>query len=128
MPRLADVAIGLWQRAAIFLKRAGTIILTTTVVLWALASFPVAGPGQKQSDVSIAGRIGDAIHVVVAPIGFLADHVEILYDLDIEARAMAEARGLVLHRTRSLDASPRLLEALEGVARPLLARFEAVSA
>jgi ferrous iron transport protein B len=73
MPRLADVAIGLWQRAVIFLKRAGTIILTTTVVLWALASFPVAGPGQKQSDVSIAGRIGDAIHVVVAPIGFNKD-------------------------------------------------------
>jgi ferrous iron transport protein B len=73
MPRLADVAIGLWQRAAIFLKRAGTIILTTTIVLWAFASFPVAGPGQKQSDVSIAGHIGDAIHVVVAPIGFNKD-------------------------------------------------------
>ena len=73
MPRLGDVAIGLWQRAAIFLKRAGTIILTTTIVLWALASFPVAGPGEKQSDVSIAGRIGDAIHVVVAPIGFNKD-------------------------------------------------------
>ena len=60
MPRLADVAIGLWQRAAIFLKRAGGIILVTTIILWALASFPVAGPGQKQSDVSIAGKIGDA--------------------------------------------------------------------
>jgi ferrous iron transport protein B len=73
MPRLADVAIGLWQRAAIFIKRAGTIILTTTIVLWAFASFPVAGPGQKQSDVSVAGHIGDAIHVVVAPIGFNKD-------------------------------------------------------
>ena len=55
MPRLRDVAIGLWQRAAIFLKRAGGIILITTLILWALASFPVAGPGQKQSEVSIAG-------------------------------------------------------------------------
>jgi len=73
LPRLADIAIGLWQRAAIFLKRAGTIILATTVILWALASFPQAGPGQKQSDVSIAGYIGDAIHVVVAPIGFNKD-------------------------------------------------------
>ncbi len=73
MPRLGDVAIGLWQRAAIFLKRAGTIILFTTVFLWALASFPQAGPGQKQSEVSIAGKIGDAIHVVVAPIGFNKD-------------------------------------------------------
>lgn len=73
LPRVGDVVIGLWQRAEIFLKRVGTIILATTIILWALASFPVAGPGQKQSDVSIAGRIGDAIHVVVAPIGFNKD-------------------------------------------------------
>ena len=73
MPRLADIAIGLWQRAVIFLKRAGGIILTTTIILWAFASFPQAGPGQKQSDVSIAGKIADGIHVVVAPIGFNKD-------------------------------------------------------
>ena len=73
LPRLSDVAIGLWQRAAIFLKRAGTIILATTIVLWALASFPQAGPGEKQSDVSIAGYIADGIHTVVAPIGFNKD-------------------------------------------------------
>ena len=45
MPRLTDIALGLYQRAMIFLKRAGTIILGTTIVLWALASFPQAGPG-----------------------------------------------------------------------------------
>jgi len=73
LPRLADVAIGLWQRAMIFLKRAGTIILATTIILWALASFPQAGPGEKQSDVSIAGHIADGIHAVVAPIGFNKD-------------------------------------------------------
>ena len=48
MPLLKDVAIGLYQRAMIFLKRAGTIILGTTVLLWALASFPQAKPGQSQ--------------------------------------------------------------------------------
>jgi len=73
MPRLKDVAIGLWQRALIFLKRAGTIILGTTIVLWALASYPQAGPGEKQSEVSIAGKIGSAIEVVVKPIGFNHD-------------------------------------------------------
>ena len=73
MPRLTDIAIGLWQRALIFLKRAGGIILVTTIILWAFASFPQAGPGQKQSDVSIAGKIADGIHVVVAPIGFNKD-------------------------------------------------------
>ena len=73
MPRLTDIVLGLWQRAMIFLKRAGGIILVTTIILWAFASFPQAGPGQKQSDVSIAGHIADGIHVVVAPIGFNKD-------------------------------------------------------
>ena len=69
-PRIGDVLIGLLQRIQIFLKRAGTIILATTIVLWALASVPEAGPGEKQSEVSIAGRIADGIEVVVRPIGF----------------------------------------------------------
>ncbi|HMI41533.1 MAG TPA: ferrous iron transporter B, partial [Sphingomicrobium sp.] len=73
LPHIKDIALGLWQRAMIFLKRAGGIILVTTIILWALASFPAAGPGQRQSDVSIAGKIADGIHVVVAPIGFNKD-------------------------------------------------------
>ena len=69
-PLLKDVLIGLLTRVEIFLKRAGTIILGTTIVLWALASVPQAGPGQKQSEVSIAGHIADGIETVVKPIGF----------------------------------------------------------
>jgi ferrous iron transport protein B len=72
-PSLKDVAIGLLTRAQIFLKRAGTIILGTTIVLWALASIPQAPAGQKQSDVSIAGHIGSGIEAVVRPIGFNHD-------------------------------------------------------
>jgi ferrous iron transport protein B len=72
-PPLKDVAIGLLTRAQIFLKRAGTIILGTTVILWALASIPQAGPGQKQSEVSIAGHIATGIETVVKPIGFNHD-------------------------------------------------------
>jgi ferrous iron transport protein B len=73
MPRLADVAIGLWSRAWIFVKRAGTIIALTTVILWALLSFPRAPEGQSQVDHSIAGRIASGIEVVVKPIGFNHD-------------------------------------------------------
>jgi len=73
LPALKDIALGLWQRAFIFLKRVGGIILVTTVVLWALASFPQAAPGEKQSEVSIAGRIASGIEVVVRPIGFNHD-------------------------------------------------------
>jgi ferrous iron transport protein B len=72
-PPLKDVAIGLLTRVQIFLKRAGTIILGTTIILWALASIPQAAPGQKQSEVSIAGHIADGIETVVKPIGFNHD-------------------------------------------------------
>ncbi|HEX8258517.1 MAG TPA: ferrous iron transporter B [Allosphingosinicella sp.] len=72
LPSLRDIAIGLWQRALIFLRRAGTIILVSTIVLWALLSFPQPeeGSGQTVLDTSIAGRIADGLEVVVAPIGF----------------------------------------------------------
>jgi ferrous iron transport protein B len=73
MPAMKDVAIGLWQRAMIFLKRAGTIILFTTIILWALASFPKAEPGQRQVEASIAGHISNGIYQVVKPIGFNHD-------------------------------------------------------
>ena len=54
--------------------------------------------------------------VVVAPVQFLADHLEILYDVDVGAREQAEAAGLALRRIRSLNADPNLIEALASVA------------
>jgi len=70
-----DLALGLWQRAYAFLQRAGTIIAFTTIVLWALLSFPQvpAGSGKSQIDYSIGGRIADGLAVVVKPIGFDRD-------------------------------------------------------
>jgi len=73
MPRLGDLLIALWQRAWIFLRRAGTIIFMVTVVLWLLLSFPRAEPGQNQIDASIAGRLANGLAVVVEPIGFNRD-------------------------------------------------------
>ncbi len=73
LPSFKDIALGLLQRAQIFLKRAGTIILGTTILLWALASFPQAKPGQSQVEASIAGHISDGIYQVVRPIGFNHD-------------------------------------------------------
>jgi ferrochelatase len=58
--------------------------------------------------------------VVFAPIGFLADHVEILYDLDIEAAGMARERGLSWARSPSLNDDDDFIDVLAGVARPLL--------
>jgi ferrous iron transport protein B len=75
MPLLRDLLLGLWQRAWIFLRRAGTIILTSTIILWALLSFPKTDPasGISQIDYSIAGRIANGLEPLVAPIGFNRD-------------------------------------------------------
>lgn len=70
LPIVRDVLLGLWQRAWIFLRRAGTIIMAATVALWVLASYPVAPEGVKQSEYSIAGRIASGLEVVLRPIGF----------------------------------------------------------
>jgi ferrochelatase len=76
---------------------------------------PIAwlGPDLKQALEALASR--GRRHVVFAPIGFLADHVEILYDLDIEARAWAEELGILSHRTASLNATEPLVAALAAV-------------
>jgi protoporphyrin/coproporphyrin ferrochelatase len=50
--------------------------------------------------------------VLVTPVGFLADHVEVLFDLDIEAQASAQKLGIHLERSESLNSSPLLIEAL----------------
>ena len=73
LPRLKDLALGLWQRAWVFLRRAGTMIFLVTVILWALLNFPRAGEGESQVDASIAGKIANGLAVVVEPIGFNRD-------------------------------------------------------
>ncbi len=100
-PPLRDLAIGLWQRAWVFLRRAGTIIFVVTVVLWLLLSFPKAGPGESQSEASIAGHIADGLQVVVEPIGF--NH-EIALSL-IPAMAAREVAVASLATTYAVDAA-----------------------
>lgn len=72
LPRLGNLLIGLWQRAEIFLRRVGGIILVMTVCLWALSSFPLPPENATGSPIqySIAGMMGQALAVVFAPIGF----------------------------------------------------------
>lgn len=72
LPRLGNLAIGIWQRAEIFLRRVGGIILIMTVCLWALSSFPLPPDNATGSPIqySIAGMMGQALAVVFEPIGF----------------------------------------------------------
>ena len=66
VPHLRDLAIGLWERALIFLKRVGGIILALTILLWVLLNVP-AGVGIEDT---LAGRIGRALAVLFEPLGF----------------------------------------------------------
>lgn len=72
LPHLPDLALGLWERALIFLKRVGGIILALTILLWFLLSFPAAPADATLPaiDYSFAGRIGHAMAIFFAPLGF----------------------------------------------------------
>ncbi len=71
-PAARDMALGLYGRATAFLSRAGTIILASTILLWGLASWPQppAGGQRPAIEYSLAGRIGEALEPIFAPIGF----------------------------------------------------------
>lgn len=72
LPRLSNLAIGLWQRCVIFLRRVGGTILFLTICLWFLASFPSAPIGATGANIeySFAGMLGRGLAVIFAPIGF----------------------------------------------------------
>ncbi len=72
LPTARNLAIGLWQRAAIFLKRVGTIIMALSIALWFLASYPAAPEDAELSAIeySYAGKMGKALATVFEPIGF----------------------------------------------------------
>lgn len=64
-------------------------------------------------DLKAAGHT----HVLIAPVQFLADHLEILYDIEIGAREQAEEHGIVFARTESLNTSPLFIKALAEVVK-----------
>jgi ferrochelatase len=72
---------------------------------------------------SVLRRIADtgARRVALAPVGFLADHVETLYDLDVEAKALCSELGLELIRVPALNTEPAFLDALAGLVRRAIA-------
>ncbi|HEX2732409.1 MAG TPA: ferrochelatase [Polyangiaceae bacterium] len=78
------------------------------------------GPSLEQSLRGSAAR--GVRQVSVAPFGFLADHVETLYDLDIEARELAHALGLEWSRIPALNTDARFIAALAAIAQDALGR------
>ncbi len=78
-PSVRSLGVSVWQRCQIFLRRAGTVILSLSIVLWALATFPHASPDatlpeaerqEAQLAYSALGRFGHAIEPIVRPLGY----------------------------------------------------------
>jgi ferrochelatase len=83
------------------------------------ADIPWLGPQVE----AVIPALAEAGHrdVLVAPVGFVADHVEVLYDLDIELQEIAAAHGVHLERPAMLNDSPALIAALAALVRARLA-------
>ncbi len=86
---------------------------------------PWLGPGVEDTlkQLSAAGNRG----AFLQPIGFVCDHVEILYDIDIAFREFAQTLGMKLWRAESLNDSPAFVRAIAGVARTRLAMYKGTS-
>lgn len=111
LPRLRDLALGLWLRALAFLTRAGTIILAAALLLWALASFPRHNGHPPDLTESFAGRVGAALHPLVAPVGFGPDIALALVPAMAAREVAISALGTV-HAIKGDDPSAGLVERL----------------
>ncbi len=128
IPSLRQLAMGLHERAMIFLRRVGGIILALTVILWFLSTFPAppAGAVGPAIEYSLAGRLGHALQVIFAPIGFnwqiaialvpglAAREVAVgalgtVYALSATGEDVASALGPVIAQTWSLATALSLL-------------------
>ena len=73
-PVVRGIVQRMWERGGIFLRRAGTVILALSIILWAMLTFPKPeNPDATQSEAlahSVAGRMGHAIEPVIAPLGY----------------------------------------------------------
>jgi ferrochelatase len=80
------------------------------------------------NDVLRAQAARGTRRVLAVPIGFVCDHVEVLHDLDVEARATAEGLGLALHRAAAVNDHPAFIGALADLVRRAATRAPATPA
>lgn len=75
MPTIKGTLLHMWERAWCYIRKAGTVILAASIVIWALLTYPTPPPGaelQGQPEIAytVAGRIGKAIEPIITPLGF----------------------------------------------------------
>ena len=93
---------------------------------WAFAYQSAATTGEKWLGPDLIETLGSrpfGSNILIIPIGFVADHLEILYDIDQEAQTFANDHGLKLLRTESLNTSPTLIRALTDVVKQRVKTF-----
>jgi ferrochelatase len=109
-----------------YLAAVGALVGSTRVVFQSQGQS--AGPGGRPMEwlgpdlpAAIAEAKAEGVrHLLVAPIGFLADHVEILYDLDIEAKQWAQEAGMGLSRTASLNDDDDMIQTIASLVKRAL--------
>ena len=116
-PSVRSIALGLWQRVTIFLRRVGGIILTLSVVLWFLASFPVPPEGAAVSAIeySLVGRLGQFIAPLFEPIGFP-------WQIAVALIPALAAREVAVSALGTVYALSAVGDDMAGVLGPLLAQ------
>jgi ferrochelatase len=87
---------------------------------FAFQSASTTGEPWLGPDLLDAVERSGARNVLVCPIGFVADHLEILFDLDIEAQTFARSKGITIRRTGSFNTRPEFIEAMASVVRDAL--------
>jgi ferrous iron transport protein B len=127
LPSPRTVIFQMLERAWLFVRRAGTVILSISIVLWFLASYPKLPPGASSSEQvrqSFAGRLGRAIEPVIAPLGFdwkmgiglissfaarevFVSAMGTIYNVDEDAAADEEQLSLSLGEKMKNDVDPR---------------------
>lgn len=113
-PSPRNLVLGLWQRALIFVRRVGGIILVLTVALWALSSFPAPPAGATEPAIaySVAGRLGQALAVVLEPVGFNWQIAVALVPALAAREVVVSALGTVYALSATGDDSATLLAPL----------------
>ena len=100
------------------LESAKAVASLTNIERWSFAYQSAGQTGEKWSGPDILEVLGDIppkSNVLVIPIGFVTDHLEILYDIDVEAQVLAKSRNITLRRTESLNTSPKFIAALADI-------------
>ena len=125
VPQFANVAHVMFERAGLFVKRAGTVILAISILLWALVAFPrrPASTPSEQVQHSFAGQAGRAIEPVITPLGFdwkigvglissfaaretIVSTLSIVYNVGDDAKVQSGSLVNALRQAKRTDGSP----------------------